>query len=131
MSVCVKPMALCSLSLYAPKVALSIHPHGMKNVLQRVEAILSLKNAAECRAFLEDVMTGKEIQDCGQRLMVAQLLSRQMIYSQIAELTGASSATISRVNRCYVYGAGGYRTVLPRLSGSQADKEPAEEGSTT
>ena len=53
-----------------------------------VEAILSLKNEAECRAFLEDVMTGKEIQDCGQRLMVAQLLSRQMIYSQIAELTG-------------------------------------------
>ena len=96
-----------------------------------VEAILSLKNEAECRAFLEDVMTGKEIQDCGQRLMVAQLLSRQMIYSQIAELTGASSATISRVNRCYAYGAGGYRTVLPRLSDSQADKEPAEEGSTT
>ena len=74
-----------------------------------VEAILSLKNEAECRAFLEDVMTGKEIQDCGQRLMVALL------------------APVS----CYVYGAGGYRTVLPRLSGSQADKEPAEEGSAT
>ena len=96
-----------------------------------VEAILSLQNEEECRAFLEDVMTGKEIQDCGQRLMVAQLLSRQMIYSQIAELTGASSATISRVNRCYVYGAGGYRTVLPRLSGCAEGKEMPEGGSAT
>ena len=91
-----------------------------------VEAILSLKNEEECRAFLEDVMTGKEIQDCGQRLLVAQLLSRQMVYSRIAEATGASSATISRVNRCYMYGAGGYRTVLPRLSGAHQQK--SEEG---
>lgn len=96
-----------------------------------VEAILSLKNEAECRAFLEDVMTGKEIQDCGQRLLVAQLLSHQMVYSQIAEVTGASSATISRVNRCYIYGAGGYRTVLPRLSSSADDEGPAKEDSTT
>ena len=91
-----------------------------------VEAILSLKNEEECRAFLEDVMTGKEIQDCGQRMLVAQLLSRQMVYSRIAEATGASSATISRVNRCYMYGAGGYRTVLPRLSG--AHQQESEEG---
>ena len=96
-----------------------------------VEAILSLKNEAECRAFLEDVMTGKEIQDCGQRLLVAQLLSRQMVYSQIAEITGASSATISRVNRCYVYGAGGYRTVLPRLSDPEARGRKAEEECAT
>lgn len=96
-----------------------------------VEAILSLKNEEECRAFLEDVMTGKEIQDCGQRLLVAQLLSHQMVYSQIAEVTGASSATISRVNRCYIYGAGGYRTVLPRLSASASSEDQAKEGSTT
>lgn len=96
-----------------------------------VEAILSLKNEEECRAFLEDVMTGKEIQDCGQRLLVAQLLSRQMVYSQIAEVTGTSSATISRVNRCYIYGAGGYRTVLPRLSTSASNEDQAKEDSTT
>ena len=96
-----------------------------------VEAILSLKNEEECRAFLEDVMTGKEIQDCGQRLLVAQLLSRQMVYSQIAEVTGASSATISRVNRCYIYGAGGYRTVLPRLSTSVSNEGQVKEDSTT
>ena len=46
-----------------------------------------------------------------------------MVYSQIAEVTGASSATISRVNRCYVYGAGGYRTVLPRLADSTGKAE--------
>lgn len=92
-----------------------------------VEAILSLKNEAECRAFLEDVMTGKEIQDCGQRLLVAQLLSRQMVYSRIAEITGASSATISRVNRCYVYGAGGYRAVLPRLADPAGGSEGTQE----
>ena len=79
-----------------------------------VEAILSLKNEAECRAFLEDVMTGKEIQDCGQRLLVAQLLSRQMVYSRIAEITGASSATISRVNRCLKHGKG-YRQIIERM----------------
>lgn len=96
-----------------------------------VEAILSLKNEEECRAFLEDVMTGKEIQDCGQRLLVAQLLSRQMVYSQIAEITGASSATISRVNRCYTYGPGGYRTVLPRLSGGDSGNAAAQEEPNT
>lgn len=76
-------------------------------------------------------MTGKEIQDCGQRLLVAQLLSRQMVYSQIAEITGASSATISRVNRCYTYGPGGYRTVLPRLSGGDSDNAAAQEEPNT
>ena len=55
------------------------------------------------------------MQDLGQRLEVARLLRRQMTYSDIAQQTGASTATISRVNRCLVYGAGGYRTVLERL----------------
>lgn len=96
-----------------------------------IQALLSLRDEAECRAFLEDLMTSREIQDCGQRLLVAQLLSRQMVYSQIAEVTGASSATISRVNRCYIYGAGGYRTVLPRLSASASNEGQVKEDSTT
>ena len=88
-----------------------------------IEAILSLKTEEECRSFLEDLMTGKEIQDCSQRILVAKLLREQMVYSRIAKVTGASSATISRVNRCYTYGAGGYRTVLNRLLGEPDSEE--------
>ena len=80
-----------------------------------IQAILSLRNEEECKALLEDLMTGKEIQDCSQRILVAQHLNQNMVYSRIAQLTGASSATISRVNRCCMYGAGGYRTVLARI----------------
>ena len=83
-----------------------------------VRAILALETEDECRAFLEDLMTGKEIQDCSQRLLVASLLQRGMVYSRIAGATGASSATISRVNRCFTYGAGGYQTVLDRVNGA-------------
>lgn len=80
-----------------------------------VRAILALETEDECRAFLEDLMTGKEIQDCSQRILVAKLLREDLVYSRIAQVTGASSATISRVNRCCTYGAGGYGTVLGRL----------------
>lgn len=80
-----------------------------------VQAILSLKTEEECRAFLEDLMTGKEIQDCSQRILVAKLLRERLVYSLIAQRTGASTATISRVNRCFSYGTGGYQTVLERM----------------
>ncbi len=86
-----------------------------------VRAVLSLETEAECRAFLEDLMTGREIQDCSQRILVARLLGQRMVYSRIAAETGASSATISRVNRCCAYGAGGYRTVLDRLEGQRKE----------
>ena len=84
-----------------------------------VRAVLALETEEECRAFLEDLMTGKEIQDCSQRILVARLLRDRMVYSRIAQATGASTATISRVNRCCNYGAGGYRTVLDRLEGRE------------
>ena len=84
-----------------------------------VKAVLSLETEEECRAFLEDLMTGKEIQDCSQRILVAKLLGQKLVYSRIARETGASSATISRVNRCCAYGAGGYRTVLERIGQSE------------
>ena len=80
-----------------------------------VRAILALETEEECRAFLEDLMTGREIQDCSQRILVAKLLREKLVYNQIARRTGASTATISRVNRCCAYGAGGYQTVLDRL----------------
>ena len=80
------------------------------------EAILSLKTKEECYAFLEDICTIKEIQDISQRLTVAQMLSEGISYTTICRETGASTATISRVSKCYEYGAGGYKTVLERAS---------------
>ena len=90
-----------------------------------VRAFLSLKTEEECKAFLEDLLTTREVLDLSQRLLVARLLDRQLVYSEIAKETGASSATISRVNRCYTYGAGGYTTILPRIA--EADDSEAEE----
>ena len=80
-----------------------------------IKAVLSLETEKECRAFLEDLMTGKEIQDCSQRILVARMLDQKLVYSRIVQETGASSATVSRVNRCYAYGTGGYQTVLERI----------------
>lgn len=79
-------------------------------------AILSLKTKEECYAFLEDICTIKEIQDISQRLAVAQLLSQGVSYTTICKETGASTATISRVSRCYEYGAGGYKYIIARLN---------------
>ena len=78
-------------------------------------AVLSLKTAEECQAFFKDVCTIKELQDLTQRLQVAMLLDQGRKYQEISKQTSVSSATISRVNRCLVYGDGGYRTVLDRL----------------
>ena len=80
-----------------------------------VKAIMSLENEEECEKFLEDLMTRKEILDIGQRLLVAKLLSEQVVYSKIAEETGASTATISRVNRSYLYGEGSYTKILEKI----------------
>lgn len=79
------------------------------------EAILSLQSVEECRAFFQDLCTVAELRAMSQRLEVAQLLDSGMIYNDILERTGASSATISRVNRALQYGADGYRTILPRI----------------
>ena len=79
------------------------------------EAILSLRSQEECRAFFQDLCTVAELRAMAQRLEVAQLLDEGLIYNDILKRTGASSATISRVNRALQYGADGYKTVLPRL----------------
>ncbi|MBQ9806255.1 MAG: hypothetical protein IJW49_07105 [Clostridia bacterium] len=78
-------------------------------------ALLALENEEDCAAFLEDLMTQKEIADVAQRLLVAKMLSEQVVYSKIVEETGASTATISRINRAYNYGTGGYRMILDRV----------------
>ena len=80
------------------------------------EAVLALKDQEECRAFFQDLCTVAELRAMAQRLEVAQLLSQGLIYNDILQRTGASSATISRVNRALQYGADGYKAVLPRLS---------------
>jgi len=92
-----------------------------KNTEALCQAILSLKNKEECLAFLEDICTIKEIQDISQRLTVAQMLSRGISYTTICKETGASTATISRVSKCYEYGTGGYKTVLARLDKENTD----------
>ena len=78
------------------------------------KAVLSLESVDECRKFFEDVCTIKEIQDVSQRLEVAFLLSQGKNYNEIMKLTGASTATISRVNKCLNYGKGGYGLVIKR-----------------
>ncbi len=79
------------------------------------EAILSLKDIEECKKFFQDLCTVSELRSMEQRFEVAILLSEGMIYNDILERTGASSATISRVNRSLHYGADGYQEVLPRI----------------
>ena len=78
------------------------------------EAILSLATIEDCQKFFEDISTIKELQAMSQRFRVACLLDSGSNYIEVSEATGASSATISRVNRCLNYG-GGYRTALENL----------------
>ena len=78
-------------------------------------AVLKLHSPEECRAFFEDVCTVKELQDISQRLRVAQMLNEGKSYQEVSRETGASTATISRVNKCLVYGNGGYNTVMQRF----------------
>lgn len=79
------------------------------------KAILSLENEEECYRFFEDICTVNEIHSIAQRLRVAKLLSEKKTYSDIEAETMASTATISRINKCLVYGAEGYKIVLDRI----------------
>ncbi len=75
-------------------------------------AILKLKSIDDCHKFFEDVCTIKELEDVSQRLEVAKQLLDGKNYQTISKETGASTATISRVNKCLNYGSGGYKLVL-------------------
>ena len=79
------------------------------------EAMLAIQNREEAYLFFEDIFTIKELQAVAQRLAVARMLRQKVTYQEIAEKTGASTATISRVNRSLTYGAGGYQLVLGRM----------------
>ncbi len=84
------------------------------------DAILCLKDEEECYNFFEDLCTVNELLSLSQRFEVATMLKKHQTYLEIADKTGASTATISRVNRSLNYGNDGYEMVLERL----ADKEP-------
>ena len=79
------------------------------------DAILSLKDKAECYTFFEDICTINELMSLSQRFEVAKMLREQKTYLEIAEKTGASTATISRVNRSLNYGNDGYEMVFERM----------------
>ena len=83
-----------------------------------IEALLSLRDKDECVNFLEDLLTSQELIAIGQRIRVAEMLSQGQTYETVARATGASSATISRVNRCLRYGNGGYAHILAHLAES-------------
>ncbi|MGL4737358.1 MAG: YerC/YecD family TrpR-related protein [Cellulosilyticaceae bacterium] len=80
------------------------------------EAILTLNNVEECYAFFEDICTINEIKSLAQRLEVAKMLKEKRTYTDIQQSTGASTATISRVNRALSYGSDGYDMILERLN---------------
>ena len=80
-----------------------------------VRSMIALTDADEEYRFFEDLFTIHELQAVAQRLAVARMLRRKVTYQEIAEETGASTATISRVNRCLTYGAGGYQMILDKL----------------
>ena len=75
-------------------------------------AILSLDNEDECRLFFEDICTMKELETMTQRLQVAKMLLGGKTFNEIVQATGASTTTISRVNRCLNYGDGGYKNII-------------------
>jgi TrpR-related protein YerC/YecD len=79
------------------------------------KAILSLDSIEECEKFFDDICTVKEILDLSLRLKVAKLLKEDYSYIEIEKLTGASSATISRIGRCVNYGSGGYNLVIDKI----------------
>ena len=91
-------------------------PLKTRQAKELFRAILALETEEDCSAFLEDLCTVNEIIEMSQRLDVAKNLLEKKTFNQIGKETGASSATISRVNKCVLYGGGGYHRILSRLA---------------
>ena len=87
------------------------------NVEFLFKAVLALETMEECYAFFEDLCTVPELKALSQRLLVAKMLQDHKVYSDIVAQTGASTATISRVNRSLNYGCDGYKIVFDRIEG--------------
>ena len=91
------------------------------------DAVLNLKTREECYQLFEDLCTVSELRAMSQRFHVAELLSEGRIYTDITQETGASTATISRVNRSLVYGTDGYKNALERLRKAKTAADEAEQ----
>ena len=94
----------------------TVHTEAVKHLF---EAVLQLENVDECYQFFEDVCTINELLSLSQRIEVAKMLTENKTYLEIAEQTGASTATISRVNRSLNYGNDGYQMVFSRMEKNQ------------
>ena len=92
--------------------------------LEMYEAILALETLDECVKFFDDLCSVTELRAIEQRYQVARMLHKGHIYNTILEQTGASSATISRVNRSLLYGKGSYDIVFDRLDGKSGNQNP-------
>lgn len=86
-----------------------------KSIDTLFNAILHLETIEECRNFFNDLCTISELKSMSQRMEVALMLKNKNVYTDIAAKTGASTATISRVNRCINYGSDGYNLVIERM----------------
>ncbi|MBO5360692.1 MAG: TrpR-like protein, YerC/YecD [Clostridia bacterium] len=94
-------------------------PHNIReddNIKFLIEAILELRSLDEGYDFFEDLCTMTELKSMSQRLVVAKMLRDKRVYSEIVKDTGASTATISRVNRSLIYGCNGYEEIFNRLA---------------
>ena len=94
----------------------TVHTEAVKHLF---DAVLQLENVEECYQFFEDVCTINELLSLSQRFEVAKMLTENKTYLEIAEQTGASTATISRVNRSLNYGNDGYQMVFSRMEKNQ------------
>ena len=86
-------------------------------------AVMLLENEEECYRFFEDICTINELHAISQRLQVAKLLSENKTYSEIEAITKASTATISRINKCLTYGADGYKIILEKMAASDKSSD--------
>lgn len=93
-----------------------------KSVDYLFKAIMTLENIEEFYRFFDDICTIAEIGEMSKRLQAARMLKDGIVYSEVSEKTGLSTATISRVNRCLKYGSDGYNIVLERLAEKGGEK---------
>lgn len=93
------------------------------NIKFLLQAVLKLETLDECYDFFEDLCTMTELKSMSQRIVVAKMLREKSVYSEIVKATGASTATISRVNRSLVYGKNGYDEIFNRLNNGEQQED--------
>jgi TrpR-related protein YerC/YecD len=94
---------------------------GNESLKELYHIIADLNSAEACEAFFNDICTIKELQDLSQRWQVAKLLNEGKNYQEISGTTGVSTATICRVNKCLMYGSGGYQSALEKVKSMEKE----------